>query len=724
MLNTQRGYLLFTVLLSTVFANTGFAEERVIEEVVVTAHKRAQTVQDTAAAVAAITGDALDDQGIDGPFGLQFVTPSMQVADILGRTYITIRGVGLNQGSPGVAIHVDGVYQPDPRMGELLQLDLERVEVLRGPQGTLYGRNANGGAVNYITKAPEDEFDAYVLAGGNDYDELRTQGMINIPLSDQLSARVIASWRDQDEGYVENILPGGKDFDKSESKSARLRLRYTPSDTFEADFSASFSDLNGPVQYFTLSTEPNPVSVFLNPSLGTATTTQEPWKSSANDRINTDQEYTNVSVNLTWDLDTVTLKSITGYTDYDEVSHADDDGISITMFPSVRSYDQESLSQEFNISYVGDNIDVVGGVYYSEDDFNHTLDYDLLEGVAVTLLPAAGLPIGSDLLFTVPDFDTEVMAVFGDVTYHVNEQLSLMAGVRYTDESQSQTQANSIQIGATGPVIPTCALRTNDADYDATTFRAGASYAFSDNVNGYFTYSEGFKSGGYNAYACDDNFQPEEIEAYEVGLKTELLDSALTLNLSAFFYDYTDLQISQVVGLTRLIDNAPKAEVKGAEVEVAWVPNQHWMITGNVSWLDATYKEFTNTDGLNPGIGDQVLDGNYLNHAPKLSTNLSVSYTTPMTDMGLVVFRADYSYRDNLYFREFNGPLEEQESYAIVNLNVIWESPSEQYSVRLFANNLTDEVYVSQMDASDNFGARFQTWGRPRVYGGEVKVRF
>ena len=259
MRNSRRHFWLATAALAVAAepaaAQTDTAE---IEELVVTALKRESNVQDVPASITAVSGAALEERGISQPSDLQFVAPSMQAGRLLGQTSVTIRGVGLNQGAPGVAIHVDGVYQPRPSMGDLTQIDVDRVEVLRGPQGTLYGRNANGGVINFVTTAPTDAFEGHVLASYASYNEIRLRGVVNAPISDGLAARLVVDRSDRNDGFVKNVVPGGQDVDKSETTSARLRVRAELMETLTLDLSASALTSSGPSAYFTLYNAPTP----------------------------------------------------------------------------------------------------------------------------------------------------------------------------------------------------------------------------------------------------------------------------------------------------------------------------------------------------------------------------------------------------------------------------------------------------------------------------------
>ena len=703
-------------------AQTAAEEDTSPGDIVVTAQRRSESVQRLPMAITALNSEMLDQRGINSTASLQFAVPSLQVGTILGQTALTIRGVGLNQGSPGVAIHIDGVYQSRPSMGDLLQIDIQRVEVLRGPQGTLYGRNANGGVVNFITNPPTDRFEGYVLGSYANYDEARLQGVINIPVTDKIRMRGVFDWNRRGEGFVRNVLPGGQDVARGESVAGRVRVALDLAPNLTFDLSTNFLSGSGPTQYFTLHNPPSAAAVTANPLLGTATYSLKPWETASNDPINTDRAFFMMGGTLTWDLGDVTLKSITGYTRLHDDSVADDDSTSATLFPVHREYLSHTFTQEFNATARVSMFDIVAGLYYLHDDLDHTLDYNFLNGISPGL--PGGLPPRSHLIFRIPSYTTKVQSAFADVTVHPTERLSLFAGLRFSDETQRQTQHNTAVLNAIGLTIQTCALRTNEVNFQSTTPRFGARYEFSNDVSVFATYARGFKAGGFNLYGCNNPYNPERLTSFEGGIKTRLFDRTLTLNLSAFHYDYKDLQISQVVGLTRRITNAAAATVNGAEIEASWRPDDHWTFDANVALLDATYESFSNIDGLAPGLGLQVLNGNRLNQSPKVASNFGVGYRTTPADFGTLSFRADVSQRSRQYFREFNGPLDSQDGYALLNGSITWQSPDEKYQVRLFGTNLTNKPYISRMDSSDSLGARFISWGAPRQYGVELRARF
>ena len=689
-------------------------------EIVVTAQKRSESVQKVPASITAIGGEALTQRGITSAADLQFAVPSMQTGKILGNTAINIRGVGLNQGAPGVAIHIDGVYQAQPTMGDLAQADLERVEVLRGPQGTLYGRNATGGAVNFITKAPTDRFEGYALLGLAEYDEMKLQGMVNVPLGDRVRARLVADWTRRSDGFVKNVTPGGPDLDKGETFSGRLRISADLTDNLTLDLSGAALHGTGPSLYFTLHNKPSADAVAKNPYLAGAIVPLDPWRTSANGPITSDRDYVSGGATLTWNVGDATVKSITGYARNDGKYVGDDDGTQIDAFPVFRHIRSKTFTQELNVSGEIGPMRAVGGFFYMADNSYYMQEYDFKLGI----FP---LPPGTILHFTANNNNTRSKAAFADLTVDLTERFRLIGGIRVSKDTQRIEQDNYFQLNIGGNALPrtsTCPVASNEVSWSSTTPRIGAQFDLASNANVYATFSKGFKAGGFNAFACDNVFNPEKVTAYEGGIKSRLFDNMLTLNASAFYYDYTNLQISQVIGLSRIITNAAGARVKGFELEATLAPDSHWTINGNMSLLDAEYSNFSNVDSLDPTLGVQDLRGNRLNNAPKFSGNLGVAYRTDALPFGRITGRADVSYRSTQYFREFNTALDSQPSYALLNLSLIWDSPDDNYRLRLYANNVTNKAIIGQLQSTDQLGARYVTWGAPRQIGAEVRAKF
>jgi len=695
------------------------AEAGQVEEVVVTAFKREETALKAPAAISALSGAALEARGLDGLDDIQFAVPSLQSGKMLGTTAVVIRGVGLlNQGSPGVAIHTDGVYQPRPTMGDLVQADLERVEVLRGPQGTLYGRNANGGAINFITRAPTDRFEGYVQGSVASYSEYRLQSVVNVPLGDRVRTRTVVNLQDRNKGFVENVA-GGQDMDKGKSLSARIRTAVDITERLTADISLAALHDDGPTSYFVLNAPPTAASVARYPFLGGIVLPTGKRETTANGRSEFKRSYGSAAATLTWDLDAAKVRSITSYARLSDDFWTDSDASNVNAFSQHNVNMSRVFTQELNVSGTWGPLDMVVGAYFMNDRAPAYLNIDFPSGLA-PLTP------GSALTFSAPRAQTKAYAVFADGALRAGERLRLLGGVRYSVDDQEVALRHTLTIAA-GParlVSVTCPLQDFDKRFESFTPRAGVQYDLDDQRNVYATVSRGFKAGGFNQASCGQSYRPEKVTAYETGFKGRLLDGALTLGSAAFYYDYEDLQLQQIVGLTAAVTNAGKAKVRGVEFDAAWTPDDHWTFNASGTLLKATYSDFVNVDGLAPTLGAQDVAGNYLNNAPKRSLNVGAAYRVEAIAGGTVTARVDASYRSRIFFREFNTRLDSQGAYTLVNASLIWDSADGDYRVRLFGTNLFDKAYVNRMGSADTLGARYVAFGAPRQVGVELRRNF
>jgi iron complex outermembrane receptor protein len=695
-----------------------------VSEVVVTAQKRSQSVQAVPAAISAISGASLNVRGIATVNDLQFAVPSFHSGTLTGSTGITIRGVGATtvgtSGTAGVAVNVDGVYQAQTSTVDLAQVDLQRVEVLRGPQGTLYGRNATGGAVNFLTNTPTDKFEGSLLAGYASYDEYHLQAIVNLPINDRIRTRLVADYRDREDGFVKNIEPGGESLDKGKTLSVRFRLAAQITSDLSFDLGVSASQMTGPWQYLTNFNAPVPGALAINPFLANATFISKPWRTDVNDPVGGIRDYQSVSGTFTWRLPFGELKSITAFQNYNYNYENDGDGANLSVAPYRGHNTDQTVTQEFDLTGQWERLDwVVGAFYLSETDTNR-LTYRFALGLS-------GLPAGSYLDFQQPRYDSQSYAGFVDGTIHITQALKLIVGARYSEDDQTAVYGNSFGLIIGGQPVKLadfCPQETDKLKFSSFTPRAGLQYDINPAMNVYFTYSRGYKAGGANIYSCMDDFRPETITSYEGGFKSRLFDNTVIFNLAAFHYDYSNFQVSQIVGLSLNVTNAAAATVDGVEAEATWRPDEHWSLNANGSYINAVYSNFFNTDGINPAAGLQNLKGNLLDNSPRESFSAGIAYKTDPLSFGFLTARLDASYRSRTYFREFNAPLDSQSAYGLLNLNLVWDSLDGKYTARFYINNLTDQAYAQAQGDSTSIGTRYITWGAPQQIGGEVKVRF
>lgn len=729
------------------------AAEPAVSEVVVTAMKREQTVLKIPAAVSAVPSQVLQQRGITTVDQLQFAVPGLQSSQGLndegGTANIVIRGVGLGPtGSQGVAEYVDGVYQPTAALGDLAQVDVARVEVLRGPQGTLYGRNANAGAINFISNAPTGEFGGYVQATIQNYNEQKVQAVLNAPLGDRVRTRFVFDYDERHDGFIKNLIPGGQDLDLGRNLAGRARIDVDLTSTLKFGLNVAAAKSDGAFSY-AVEKYTNPLAVADNPIVGQIIVPSRPWTTTANDPVSDHRSFEMVAGTLVWSTPIGELKSITAYQHLNNRTIADLDTSDIHFFPSDFRSKRNTFTEEVNLSSKLGPVDTIIGAFVMDDNSNQLQIFHEPLGYA-GLIPPGGSYIAHQ-----PKYQTIAVAGFADATWNITDHLRVLGGLRYSDESQHVNYNTQVDLTGgtfydlcpTTPAFPatgTLPLETANLHFGAVTGRGGVQYDVAHGQNVYATISQGYKSGGVNTAICGGDgqtFKPETITSYEIGYKARFFDGHVSLAADAFYYDYANFQLIQSgVGLVSLITNASAATVKGLEFEGSWDIDRHWQFTGNAAYLDARYSRYLTNDDFNPaGIGlpasacvtgstvgncIQDFSGHYLSYAPKFSANVGLAYRTDKYSWGGLTGRVDVSYRSRTYFRPSNELIDTQDPYAVANLALIWTSPSDRYSLRLFANNVSNVAYIAYTGSNGTIRALSYNWGTPRQYGAELKVKF
>lgn len=705
------------------------AEEDVaaIEEVVVTGLRRSETVLETPASITALGMEELQDKGIVDIRDIQYLVPSLQFGEFLGLRQVSIRGIGQFQDAPGVMVSADGVIQSVGSSAGLSQLDLERVEVLRGPQGTLYGRNSTGGAVNYISAKPTDEFEGYVRAGFAEFDHATIEGVISGPLGDSARFRLAANHLDAGEGWIENLQPGEPDLMQGEKSNLRLTIEADLTDDLSATLSHGRSQQDGIWDHHAMALS----HVDLGISSGLAALdprtdppsaplfTTEPWKMYSRGPVATDRKYESTSLTLEWDVGDISVKSITAQQDFDNYFYMSADATSIGLFQRRADQKTETFTQEITVSGTSGDVEWVAGAYYMDDERANFAFFDF---PIPALFP---LPVPIQLDFKEPYYDTESRSAFLDFTWAVSDRVRLGAGMRRTEEEKREGHSFTILAqfpDGPVPIAEVCGPGLFEQEFDESenTIRASVEYDLNDTSMAYVSYSEGFKVGGVNGSDCNPPWNPETVDAYEVGYKASFGDGSSNLRMALFHYDYSDFQLLQVIGIQGVITNAGDAEIDGLELEYTNSLNENWSLNAAVTLLDHQYGTFLNTDTLNLGLGVQDNKGNPLSYAPDTSTNLGISYNTLLSGGSSLSASLDASYRSRVYYREFDNKDDSTDPYTIMNLNVNWNSTDDMWGVRLFVRNLTDEDYITNLQGSNTTYGRQGSWNMPRQAGFEV----
>jgi iron complex outermembrane receptor protein len=678
-----------------------------LDEIVVTATKTGETqLQRTPVAVSVVSGDRLSASGIVNVKDLVQVAPSVNVAQFTASPVIYIRGIGsnnvLNGSDPDVTVQIDGVYLSRPYAAFTDFVDVERIEVLRGPQGTLYGRNAVGGTLNVISRKPSNEFTAKAQLTVGNFKLFQAQAYVSGPLiADKLQVSVTGNYY-RHSAYVDNIVPGQKDIGNANRGGGRVQLRFTPSDGVEfitrADYSESsenfdsYSHLLAPVAYAPLA----------------SSTVGDYTKVALDDPDPIRTKFWGISQEVNIDLATgLTFKSLTAYRYSSHSLDNDTDATEVYVNHAFQSDVDRQFSQEFNLTANLAKFDGVAGLYYFTDRDETNVTGRTPPSPAI---PAANAARNEVL----PIAHTRSLAAFAQGTYHFTDQFSAVVGARYTtdrkevDQVFNRTRLDPANLGAFFPGFPFIA--NSKRDYHAFTPKFGLNYQATPDVLIYASATRGYKSGGTNFAAASVaalTFKPETIWAYEAGLKSELFDRRLRVNVSAFKYDYKDLQVQALTGIGLVtIANAATARVKGLEIETTAKPFAGLQLAANYAYLDAKYQSFPNAalgatlipyltgDPLfTPATRTYNASGKRLNAAPEHSFSASAQYDIPV-GAGSVFLRGEYYWQSRTHYDASNVRIMSEPSYNLVNGSIGYNDPDSKFRVQLLAKNLTQTRYL------------------------------
>jgi iron complex outermembrane receptor protein len=819
-----------------------------IEEVVVTARKREESLQDTPVSITAFSAEALEARHIDRLDGIAAATPNLSidsgtfVSASSAAAGIFIRGIGQVDFTlttePGVGVYLDGVYIASS-MGSLLDLvDVERIEVLRGPQGTLFGRNTIGGAINVTTRQPDDTLHGRLKVTGGAYDRIDAQGDVNLPISDTLAAKLSAATFNKD-GFVDAPnTPQGDDLGDVNRDVGRIALRFTPNERFEADFSADYTrvredgvphvrvgsfegaslaligSLANPASpdfvpppaplpppsfidlYNILATVPLgeqggiaglfpgvvPNRYFGQPVLGQHNVLDIEHDDLYNPTrmdMKSNSDIWGVALTMQYDFEAFSVKSITSYRDLEALTAFDFGAVEQPVAQFMDTFDADQFSEEVQFSGTAfdDRLNWLVGFYYFREEGVNLND---VEFTPVYVLSGA-------------EIDNSSIASFAQGTFDVTERLSLTAGIRYTYENkefivpdkcfdipkgpvtlfdgtvvtcarmQTVVDPKFVNAGFLGfvnaPVFPApggrfCCIPISDAEgnivalvpgltpgfellpggttersFNDWTPHASIAYRWTDGLMTYFSYSQGFKSGGFVQRVFPPksevpSFEPETATVYEVGLKWTGFDDRVRLDAAGFHTDYDDLQIQVNDGIAPVTRNAAAAEINGFELELTAIPRPGWLVQGGVGYLDAEYTELDPDENFTTDLEAITLDSELVN-APEWSTSLGVQYDHELGAYGRLVARLDWAYRSEAAKEALNFPQLTQEGFSLLDLGMTWISPQDVWEVSVFGKNVTDERYV----VSGHANGLTQGWataivGRPAEWGLSVSYNF
>ena len=714
-------FLVHSTLLSTVATlatPAAYAQEadenNGLEEIVVTAQKRQTNLQDTPIAITALTSSALSDRAATRIEDIAGAVPNVYIDQRSLRSQaIAIRGLSADLNNPGldqsVGIYVDGVYLGRATPGNASLFDLERVEVLRGPQGALYGKNTIAGAINYISKLPDGTLRGSVQGGYGNYDAWSLRGVISGPIAGDKIAASIAASVDQRDGLTRNLTTGNL-LDDLDSLAARGTLLFRPSTGLEIVLRGDISRDRA----FGVASD-----IFENGVLaGSPLEDTNPF-----DRLTTQdfdstvsRDVWGVSGDINWDLGNGKLTSITAYRGFKWKNLTDNDNTALFMLNSGIAERQNQLSQELRYAGKTGALDFVVGGYY----FHQSLDT-----VATSIVgPDLGIypdPVTGTIS---ADVTTRSLALFGQGEYHFSDRFSISVGMRYTDESKSLVHS---QVGDPFELLlatyPERKMKRSEDNFSPS---ASINFKPSDDVLLYGSYSRGFKSGGFNAFSITPTsnapFEPEYVDNFELGLKSTLLDGRARFNLALFWMNYRDLQVNQLLlisGVPRYeTSNAARARSRGLEAEFAIQAAPGVEIAANYSMLDAKFVDYQNATTAGDDYSDNRLPG-----APRHSGSVSVQYDNSIRGDWNLFARAELVARSSIFFAVDNSY--SQSSVGLLNGRIGLHTPDGPWGIYLWGRNLTDRKYVTdRYDSPILPGQVGHILANPRMYGVELKLSF
>jgi iron complex outermembrane receptor protein len=705
-----------------------------LTEIVVTAQRREQRLQDVPISVTAVTDQQIVASGLTQVESLALVTPSFVPGTQIGYGQPYIRGVGSSIVTPGtessVALYIDGIYQSRNFALESNLINVDRVEVLEGPQGALYGRNATGGVINIVTKTPQEGFDGTIEQSVGNYGLLETKGYVEGGNSTVEAS--LSGYTRQHTGFYTNLTYGGVHVDRENDYgfAGKVVWHAGAADivTLGVDFGSTGPDTGAYVNQFGV----NNVTAGIFPGAKYTSAPYVTYNNSTNAEplINWNDTY---GINARWrhSFDGVDLTTIGSYRHTRAESSADVDASNINFIYFAQPVDiAQDYSFESNLTSTGAGpFSWLAGVNYFETDSssNNTVNENT--------------PVVSVFENVVASLKTEAYAAYGqaDYVFGPDNKWKASAGLRYTDEHKTIVGLEDVYEGPAAPLPLAEAIPgTGARNWSNVSESASLNYAWTPDINSYLRFTTAFKSGAFNAsepYAVP--LDPEKITAYELGTKSDLFSHKLRLDASTFYYDYKDLQVGQINNTGSIIYvNAATAKIYGLEGQGAVQPVDNFEIQLGATWLHARYDQFPagialatfpgtvqglpgNYPPVDLGLPNPNLDGFHMINAPDFSATLGATYTVPLP-VGKVGFNVAARYTGNYYF-DIDDQLQ-QKSFTVLNASITFHGPNERYFVRLWGDNLTAAHYLdfeSRTQAGD-----FGNYADPRTYGGTVGFKF
>jgi iron complex outermembrane receptor protein len=779
MVNPRRYLSVFALALVSAVANSAFAQQAAddgaerIDEITVTAQRRAANIQDVPISISAFSAEFIEKSGVETLQDIALYSPNFTISTSSSKTNqrLTIRGVGSvanNALEPSVGVFIDGIYYP--RTGAVLGslIDLEVIEVLRGPQGTLFGRNTAVGALNIRTQAASrDKFESTLELGAGSHNSYHVGGSISGPFSDAVAFRLSGVYNERD-GFGDNAYTG-RNYGEQDDFNIRGKLEFDLSSQFNLVLSADYGEINGGGQTVELMNSTVPatflprISAIFGPAAAnvlTSNPTDHDIFQDHQDLLKDEQWGLSATAEYRFGSGHV-IKSITGYREWEAANVESTLRLPTDVLPRVSNFSTETFSQELQLlSPEGQKFEYIAGLYYYDETYLIDQDFDAGANFCTPLVRAfagaaaatacAALPqkAASDGKF---DQKTKSTAVYGQGTWNANDQLSFTLGGRYTNDDKTGNFVNTVN----NRFVTTLGLRSNDTqlnldaaaygDTEAFTYFLNASYFATDDVMLFATTSTGYKAGGFNSEGAaaplsraQRGFAPEEIKNYEIGVKSQIFGKTLQFNATAFRMDIENYQDRSFDGVSLIVRNAGELRAQGVETDFIWAPLNQLTFTGGLAYLDTEFLDYRGASPL-PGGQPQDLTGASAHFAPEWQGSLVADWTDSFTPIS----GADYFLRGETQFVDDvnvgsstnQDPQTIQKAYSLLNARLGLRANNDRWEASLFGRNLADEGYcvnffeqpfgaaIGAVDAVARSSAQRCVVGEPRTWGVQLKFK-
>ncbi|SCW72219.1 iron complex outermembrane recepter protein [Sphingobium faniae] len=684
-----------------------------LEDIIVTAQRTSQRLQEVPIAVSAVTAAGLESRGITSAFSLGNAVPGLQVTQTGTTTTPYLRGVGSNAANPNneasVATYIDGFYIAAPYANALSFNNIDRIEVLKGPQGTLFGRNATGGVIQIVTRTPQHDPAMNFSLGYANYDTVSAAAYVTGGLTNTIAADVAVQYKNQGNGFGRDLTRGVDTYLGWEG-SVRSKILWEPAEGTKVTIAGNYAEMKNDFLNY----------VFAPGSVGPdgVTTYEGRYNTSTDFQAESRTKTYGGSLTINQDVGFATLVSLTSRQIAKGLNQFDRDTTPLPLLSFFSPQRVKTFTQELQLnSNPGGPLQWTLGGFY----FNNNAGY----------VPARLI----GLAFGAPDAENDIqgvqktksVSVYGQATYEIVPRVNLTGGLRYTHEKIDVDWAAGA--GTTSAPIIVAPVASADTKFNKMTWRAALDYEFVDNIHSYISYNRGIKSGGFDLLNPGGApYRPEILDAFEAGLKSELFDRRLRLNISGFVYKYKDIQVAANPNGVIVTANGPRATIKGVDADFELAVTSGLRLSGGLGYTHGKFDRFPDAVVYGPD-GSQVFDpdgsaldvtGNQTSRTPKFTANLGAIYTIE-TSAGKFGLSGSYYHNSGFYWdvdNRLRAP-----KYDLFGASISWTDTSGVFGVRLWGENLTDEAYHTQGVSGGSIGDTV-VYGAPRTYGVTLTGRF